>query len=297
MDDQQEDVRTKFDVDKHLIDNVWEDKTKGLRKELLDFQFTTIVKASELSKCLVEVLEIQNFNSESHKSNYLSADTIEKEFWIEIGHGLTPIDCYIEIFLQQMLTNETSKCTIATKSSGDISFTLRLKQIEFGGYYCEQSSTEMFELAKLYKDNGVKIFKSFPLFAQNYFNLAAKCLLPFNPSDDINACDSDLKKEEFEELLQNVYLNIAACLLKQQRYEDTVHVLKYTVSQENPSEKSIYRLAQAFFHLKQYTNAKNTIERTNFKNNKELAQLMTKIDEHLKVDHDEYSNMVKKMFA
>lgn len=299
MGDQQENVRPKFDVNEHLIDKVWEDETKGLLKEVISFRYCTVVKASEISKCLIEILDIQNLCSDKHNTNYLLDENIGKELWVEIGHALTPIDCYIEEFLKQMLTNETSKCSITTKSSGIIEFTIRLKRIEFGGYYCEQSACNMFQLAKLYKENGVKMFKEYPTFAHSYFSLAAKCLLSFNPFDDIRdvLTDCDVKQKDFEELLQNVYLNIAACLLKQQRYDDILHVLSYSISQDEPSDKAVYRLALAYYHLKQFENAKNAIEKINYANNKDLVQLMAKVQGSWRADQNKYSNMMKKMFA
>lgn len=299
MDDQQENVREKFDVDKHLVDKVWEDNAKGLRKEVINFHFSSVVKASELAKCLIEISDVHNLNPQKHKTNYLIEENIGNEFEVEIGHAVTPIDCYIEEFLKQMFTNEISKCSITTNSSGVIEFTIQLKKVQVGGYFCQQPADEMFALAKLYKENGVKMFKDYPKFAHNYFSLAAKCLLSFNPFDDLQAAliDSDLKTNDFEDLLQNIYLNIAACLIKEQRYDDTLHVLDYSIHQTEPSEKAVYRLALAYFHLKQFENAKNTIERINFKNNKDLVQLLAKVYESWKVDHTKYSNMVKKMFA
>lgn len=299
MDTQQEIVRKKFEVNKHLIDKVWKDEAKGLRKELISFQYCTIVKASELSECLVEFQEIISLDRDKYKTNYLQEENVAREYWIKIGHAVTPIDCYVEEFLKQMLTNETSKCHITTKSSEVITFTVKLKRIEFGGYYFEQPACKMYELARLYKDNGVKMFKEYPLFAHNYFNLAAKCLLSFNPFDDIEdvLADCELERKDFEELLQNIYLNIAACLIKENRFDDILHVLNFTKVQSEPSEKAIYRLALAYFHLKQYEQAKQTIERINYKNNKNLVQLMAKICEFWKVDKDNYSTMVRKMFS
>lgn len=300
MDNQQENVRPKYDVNKHLVDKVWEDQSKGLRKEVVSFRYSTVIKATELSKCLVDVFDVQNRDPEKHKTNYLSEENVGKELWVEIGHAVTPIDCYIEEFLKQMFVNETSRCSITTKSSETIEFTMRLKRIESQAYYCEQSASKMFELSKLYKENGVRMFKDYPRFAHNYFNLAAKCLLSFNPFTDIQDVlpdDCDLKKKDFEELLENIYLNIAACLLQQQRYEDILHVLNYTVTQKEPSEKAVYRLALAYFHLKQFENAKNTIERINYKNNKDLVRLLANICKFWKVDNDKYSNMIKKMFT
>lgn len=292
-------MRAKFDVNKHLIDRIWQDETKGLRKEVINFRYCSVVKASELSKCLISVVDINSFNADKHKSNYLTEDNAEKEFWVEMGHAVTPIDCYIEEFLKQMFMNETSRCFIETKSSGIIEFTMRLKRIEFGGYYFEKSESEMFELAKLYKENGVKMFKENPLFAHNYFSLAAKCLLSFAPLDDLDDAlkDGELKRKDFQDLLENIYLNIAACLIKEQRYDDILHVLSYTLTQHKPSEKATYRLALAYFNLKQFEKAKNTIEKINYKSNKELVSLMAKICELWKVDHHKYSDMIKKMFS
>lgn len=291
MGTQQENVREKFDVDEHLIEKVWTDDLKGLRKEVISFSYCTVTKASELSKCSIEIHEIRNLGN--HKTNYLLLENIGKELYVEIGNSTTPVDCYIEEFLKQMLTNETSKCSITTKSSGVITFIMKLKGIEFGGYFCEQSPSSMFDLAKRFKENGVMMFKDFPLFAHNYFNLAAKCLLSMSLVENF---DGGLKKKDFEELLQNVNLNIAACLLKQHRYDDILHVLSFCTLQENPSEKAVYRLASAYFRLKQFESAKNTIERIDYKNNKELVQLLAKVCENWKVDEHKYSNMVKKMF-
>lgn len=299
MDSEQTDVREKFDVNKHLIDKVWTNDAKGLRKEVINFHYCSVVKASELSKCLIDVFDIQNLDPIKHRTNYLLEENVGKQLWVDIGHAVTPIDCYVEEFLKEMFANETSKCSITTKSSGAISFTMRLKQIEFGGYYCEQPAAKMFELGMLYKENGVKMFKEFLPFAHNYFNLAAKCLLSFNPFDDIEdvLTDCDLKRKYFEELLQNIYLNIAACLIKERRYDDILHVLNYSITQEQPSEKATYRLALAYYKLNQFQNAKNTIERIDFKNNKDLVHLMAKVCESWKADQHNYSNMVKKMFA
>lgn len=272
----------------------WKNDEKGLRKEVIEFEFVSIVKASEMSKCLVEILHVENLNS--HASNYLNRTD---EFWIEIGHSLTPVDCYIEEFLKQMLTNETSKCYIKTKSSPDeIFFIMRLKEIEFGGYYFEKSPTEMYELAKLYKENGVKMFKDYPLFAHNYFNLAAKCLLSFNTQDvDYNELlhDSYLTKKDWDELLENVYLNVSACLVKQERYEDIISILSFIKLQDQPHEKGVYRLAMAYYHTANYDDAEIIIKKINFQGNRDLVALMKKIKESKKIENDKYSAMAKKM--
>lgn len=294
MDTVEEDVRKEsFDINKHLVDRVWADERKGLRKEIVYFSYTSIIKASELSRCCIDIFDISNLNN--HTSNYLKE---QNEIWIEMGHAITPVDCYVEEFLKEMLINETSKCFIKTKSSEEICFTMRLKQIEFGGYYCEQNPCQMFELAKLYKENGVKMFKDHHLFAHNYFNLAAKCLLSFNTQNveyDELLKGSSLTKKDFDELLQNVYLNIGACLIKQERYDVIPPILEFVKNQERPSEKGIYRLATAYFHTQNYDEAEKLIKKIEYKGNKDLIVLLGKIQEGRKTENDKFSNMAKKM--
>lgn len=286
-------------TNRQLIEKApWVDISKGLRKEIIDNQYCSVERPNELSKCFVDILSFANLDSAKHKTNYLLSENIGKAFWIEIGHAVTPLDCYVELFLKQMFLNETSKCYVATKSSGTIELIMQLKKIEFTGYYFEQSTNRMYDMAKLYKENGVKMFKEFPLFAHNYFNLAAKCLLSVSFFHDTESTINDCpNRKDFEVLQHNIYLNIAACLNQQQRYEDTIHVLKFSTSQDEPSDKTTYRLALAYFHLKQFENAKSTIERISYKNNKELVILMAKVQDSLKDDRHQYSNMIKKMFV
>lgn len=294
MDIVEKDVRKKsFDFDEHLIDRVWRDEQKGLRKEVVHFRYASIIKANELSKCFIDIFDIQNLNN--HMSNYLKE---ENEIWIEIGHAITPVDCYVEEFLMEMLINETSKCFIKTKTSDEICFTMRLRRIEFGGYYHEQNPSQMFELAKLYKENGVKMFKNYHLFAHNYFNLAAKCLLSFNTQNveyDELLEGSGLTKNDLDELLHNVYLNIAACLIKQERFDQIPPILEFIKSQESPAEKGVFRLATAYFQLKNYEEAEKLIKKIDYKGNREIVVLLGKIQECRKTENDKLSHMAKKM--
>lgn len=298
MDVEQKTLREKsFDVNKHLIDKVWEDRAKGLRKEVINFRYCSIVKATELSKCLVDILNMENLKTETHKTNYILKENIGKELWIEMGHAVTPVDCYVEEFLKQMLTNETSNCHIETKSCGTISFTLRLKRIENYEYFYEQDAVKMFELSKLYKENGVKMFKEYPLFAHNYFSLAAKCLLAFSNYNgiDMTLKDTNVTKANFEELLQNIYLNISACLIKEGRFEEVIPILQFVRNQEQPSDKAVFRLATAYLSDCKYEEAKSTIEKIDYKSNKDLLQLMMKIQQMWKNEKDKDSVMAKKM--
>lgn len=279
-------------------EEIWQLPEKGLTKRLLKFEYAAMDKANDLSKCLIEIQEVKNWNPDKHKSNYLQR--LKEEFWVEIENAVTPIDCYLDIFLKEMLTNETSWCSIATKSGESVEVLIELKKIEISCCYHEKKAEEMYKIAQKYKENGVKMFKdNYPLFAHQYFNKAAKCLLSFSPFTDLDELliGSGILKKYYEDLLQNIYLNISACLIKQGRFDEILHVLKYVDTQKQPSEKAIYRLSTAYFHLKRFDDARKTIQRIDYKSNKELLQLHAKVQEKSKVEDTKYSDMVKKMFA
>ena len=151
MEDQQELVREDdYNVNKDLIPTIWINERRGLKKELISFEFESMNKSNELAKCLVEFSVVENPGS--HLSKYLSNENMESEVWIEMTSANTPVDCYVEEFIQEMLVGETSKCYITTKS-GVVSFILTLKKIKFNGEFYEKSAEQMFNLAKKYNSH------------------------------------------------------------------------------------------------------------------------------------------------
>jgi tetratricopeptide (TPR) repeat protein len=196
-----------------------------------------------------------------------------------------------------------SKCEIMTKSGDAITFHMRLKSIEYDSseiYYCDLNPLQMFDLAKQYKECGVKMSRKYPLFAHNYFSLAAKCLLSFNhfqPGElDEKLSHTEVKKKDFDELLQVLYSNIALFLIKQKRYDQVISLLGYVKSEENPKEKAAHRLATAYFHLRDYQEAEEIIKKVeNYKSNKHLALLLEKVQKMGKAEKEKLSNLAKKM--
>ncbi|XP_049286099.1 uncharacterized protein LOC125765227 [Anopheles funestus] len=175
---------------------------------------------------------------------------------------------------------------------------MKLIRIEDQKYYYELTVAESLALAKCYKENGVKMFTKYPLFAHAYFNQAAKCLLSWSPIEQLDpAIEGVGTVEQMQSLLETLYLNIAACLIKQNRYEEVLHVLQYTNKQENPSAKATYRKALAQFKVKQYTEALATLERIDYANSKECVALHKQIIQSRQQEDSIYNSMVKKMFA
>lgn len=280
------------------IENEWCDEKKGLRKELISFKYQSITKANDLSKCCSSITEIIGLK-DHHDSQYLRDENNKMEYWIKIANALTPIDCYIEIFLKRMLIGETSRCYIKTNSGDCISFVLRLIRIEFGGYMYSKSLSEIIELAQHFRENGVKMFKKYPLHAHEYFNKAAKILISCEPFDTLKEREFGIDADpiKLQELLETILMNIAACLIKEKRYDDAIHVTEFAERPDNVSEKAIYRRANAFFLLGNLEEAKRTIERINYKENKECLALHTNIVDKFNQSNQNYRKMIKNMFA
>lgn len=284
--------------DEYPVAKEWTDAKRGLRKELIAFKYQSVTKASDISKCLVSISEVSGLR-DSHDTEYLRGDN-NTEYWVTLGDALTPIDYYIEIFLKQMLIGETSRCTITTKSTKSIQFALKMIRIEFGGYFYSKSLPELVHIVQHYKENGVKMFKKYPLFAHEYFSRAAKLLisyLPFNTLQEREMNTEEWTPESLQELLETIYMNLAACLIKEKRYEEALHVLEFTDRNENVPDKAIYRRATAHFHLGQLDEAKSILERINYKESKECNALYQNVVGEWKSANDKYAKMVKKMFA
>lgn len=291
MADEQKVLSKLFDINTELIPKVWNNSKKGLRKELINFNFVSIRKPSEFSKCFITISEISNCD---YETNYLKGGDLN----IIMGCALTPIDIYLELFLMEMITNEKSHCFIKTKNGNEISFILKLNEIIFEGYFFEISANEMLKKAQTYKENGVKMFKKYPIFAQDYFNKSAKCLLAFLPFKDLDPEIEKVDPNDFQQLLEIVYMNISACLLKEYRYEDILSLLKFT-DREEPEvpEKALYRKALAYFHLKKYEESKKSLERINYLENKEFLILWNKNVIQSKIENEKYANICRKMFG
>lgn len=279
------------------IANEWTDEKRGLRKEVITFKYQSVTKASDASKCLLAISDVSGLRDD-HDTEYLRCDN-NTEYWIPLGDAQTPIDYYTEIFLKQMLVGETSRCTITTKSKQCIQFVLKIIRIEFGGYFYSKSLPELVHTVQRYKENGVKMFKKYPLFAHEYFGRAAKLLISCQPFDTLKEREMNIDEsspEFLQELLEIIDMNLAACLIKEQRFEEALHVLAFTDRIENVPAKAIYRRATAHYRLGQLDEAKTILERINFKEHNECNALYQNVIEQWKLSNDKYAKMVKKMF-
>lgn len=279
----------------NLVERTWCDDDLGLRKDCLLYEYNGMTKASDCSKCFVRISNVENLHD--YPSNYLTCNEDEL-FSIEIGAAEYPVDIYVEQFLLNMMVGERSKCTIRTKSNVNINFIILVQEINFCGYLYEWTRNDLFVYAKRLKECGVKMFKKWPKFAHNNFNRAFKCLHTLKPfSSEIN---EKVTSNELQQLYVNLLSNISACLLIEHRYEDVLDVLTEIDNDDDcmQMEKIRFRRASAYFHLKQFDEAKEELEKVqNFRETKDIMMLYDKIINEMKKYNETYTSMVKKMFG
>lgn len=279
---------------------LWTDERLGLSKELLDFDFVAMEKPSELDVC--EVTFADRLHCDGRESDFLPVLGAEEDgsearnvAVVSMRRARTPLDCMLAIVLREMMPGERSRVRIVTVAAITIQMTVELREIrkQPKRYLHQLSPIEMFDWATEQKESGVALFKcSAAQFAQAAFSDAAKGLISLKPFDKL----TDVKPERAQQLYWNVCQNLAACLLKEARYEDALYVLLDVTNAPDAPERAIYRRSVAHFHLRQLDEARTQIERLNYAQNPEQRTLHEQIVKEQGKYSSEYSNMVRKMF-
>ncbi|XP_023300906.2 peptidyl-prolyl cis-trans isomerase CPR6 [Lucilia cuprina] len=275
----------------------WKLERKGLYKKVQALEFTKVEKPHQVAKVIINVEKVENLKD--RETQWLDANTLNKDQIMEMGSALTPIDYYLEILVQQMMLGETAECTIKTKTPGeDVKIVLTLQEIKQTKGIQQLTVPEMYELASKYKENGVKMFKKYPIFAHEYFAKAAKCLISYKNFEGLTKKRDGVAGKDMQELFIQIQTNLAACLLNEKRYDDVLYQTSFVDTLNAPSEKSIYRRAMAYYHMHEYELAQKTIEKVvDFKDKKEFANLYQKTKDSWKNSNAQYKGMVQKMFG
>lgn len=278
------------------IGKEWSDATRGLHKKVLSLEFQAVEKPlSESSVVFTITKPCKDLGG--RPSKYLDTETRTEQTML-IGTAVTPIDCYLEILLQQFLPGETSACSIKSKSGEQLEFELKLERITENTQVDKLNAADLYKLALRYKENGVVMFKTFPKFAFDYFTRAAKLLITYKPFDKLNKKTNGIEGSELETLFVQIQTNLAACLLQEKRYEHVVYHTEFVETMENPSEKSIYRRALAFYNLKEFEKAQKMIERVpNYEEKREFSKLRDNIASSWKNSNASYKQVVQRMFS
>lgn len=277
------------------IGNEWSDVTRGLYKKVMSLQFQTVEKPFAESSVVFTITKSCK-ELGRRPSKYLDNEP-EIEHTMQIGTAVTPIDCYLEILLQQFLPGETSACRIKIKSGEQLDFEIRLENITSNTQVDKLNVADLYKLALRYKENGVSMFKAYPKFAFDYFARAAKLLITYKPFDQLDKKTQGIEGSELETLFVQIQTNLAACLLQEKRYEHVIYHTEFVEIMENPSEKSIYRRALAFYNLKEFEKAQLMIERIpNYDEKREFCKLRDMIASSWKDSNASYKQVVQRMF-
>lgn len=274
----------------------WKLERKGLYKKVLALEFTKVEKPHQAAKVVINVEKVENLKD--RESQWLGEKTLNTDQIMEMGTALTPIDCYLELLVQQMMLGETAECTIKTKGGEEIKIVLTLQEIKSTKGIQQLTVPEMYNLAMRYKENGVKMFKTYPIFAHEYFVKAAKCLISYKNFEGLTKKRDGVAGKDMQELFTQVQTNLAACLLNEKRYDDVIYQTNFVDKTNKPSEKSIYRRAMAYYHMHEFELAQKTIEKVpDYKDKKEFANLYEKVSVSWKNSNAQYKGMVQKMFG
>ncbi|XP_017956222.2 uncharacterized protein LOC108651197 [Drosophila navojoa] len=278
------------------VDKEWSDVARGLQKKVLSLEFQRVEKPLLVSTVSFTVKKPCP-NLGSRPSKYLASNE-PQQYTLEMGNADSPIDCYIEILLQQFVIGETSACSITTKTGERLEFELKLDRILSNKQIDKLSAVEMYNLALKYKEKGVAMYKAYPKFACDYFSRAAKLLITYKPFDKLDKQKNGIPGNEMELLFVQIQTNLAACMLLEKRYEHVIYHTEFVDTQEQPSEKSIYRRALAFYYLKEFEKAQNLIERVpQYEDKREFTKLRDNIATSWKSSNANYKQLVQRMFT
>ncbi|XP_017856124.1 PREDICTED: peptidyl-prolyl cis-trans isomerase CPR6 [Drosophila arizonae] len=274
----------------------WSDVARGLQKKVLSLEFQRVEKPLLVSTVAFTVKK-PCANLGSRPSKYLVSKE-PQQYTLDMGSADSPIDCYIEILLQQFVIGETSACSITTKTGECLEFELKLDRIVSNKQIDKLSAGEMYNLALKYKENGVAMYKAYPKFACDYFSRAAKLLITYKPFDKLDKQKNGIAGNEMEQLFVQIQTNLAACMILEKRYEHVIYHTEFVDTQEQPSEKSIYRRALAFYYLKEFEKAQNLIERVpQYEDKREFTKLRDNIATSWKSSNANYKQLVQRMFT
>lgn len=270
----------------------WEDTKKGIGKKTIKFDSNRLVTPSEVSSVTVVFSNIQHL--EDRTCQYL--ENVDKRFPIRMGSAVTPIDCYIEMLLLHVKKGENCSCFIKT-STTEITFNMEVFEIEDDKSLFALKLQDIFALAKRYKANGVEMYKLYPKFAEEYFCKAAKILISFQPFDLLTKDEDGVDGSKVNELLQNIYSNIAACRIKENKFDDVLFLTHSVEDSLNEApEKAVYRRALAFCNLQMYEEGKHLLDQYGKTENQEMIKLYKRIHSEWKVSEEKYASLVRKMF-
>lgn len=273
----------------------WLDKERGLSKINIQYPVNgPHIKPTEFSTVVFEIEAIKN---ETDAESKILADGPGPRTHI-MGTADTPLDCYVEAFLLEMLRGEQSACKIQSEDNDlTIEFTINLIQFDNARQVHRIPLNVAFDVLKKYKEIGVTMFKFNPKFAHHYFSKAYKIISSFATEGY-----EEIGSLEVFALKHTIQNNIAACLIIEKRYEEAISMLDFVDDPGNDKndllfQKAVFRKAQALYNLKKYEDVVQCLNGVDYKTNSSMKVLYTATQEQLKREKEQFTDMAKKMFG
>lgn len=249
----------------------WKRGTYG-RKPSLGWTCTVRLKAEE--------------GADSVESEYLRSDVGE----ITLGKGDWPADRAIEACLETMHVNEESTFRVKISDGSELKLDIALDGCVEKSYVFEWSDEERLGMSKMFKADGVNLFKNHRIVHAFYkFGKALKMLL-------LAVRDAEKSAEE-SELLVSLYNNLASCQFHFKNYAYVIELCSRSLSVK-PNVKGYFRRALAYIELKEYDKAENDLlELLKIEpKNKAAIEKYKLVRELDKTNRENYEEIVKNMF-
>lgn len=179
---------------------------------------------------------------------------VQEEFDFIMGESESPFGDILEDNLRKLKPGEECSFDIPASKAGideekDITLTVKLCQLENSIPVYQLLNEEKFEMARVYKEKGVELFKSGLLeYAFRRFSKALKFLILMQPKRDL----PDSITVAYDTLKIQCYSNLAACQLKMHSYDYVVDNCTKALDIDPQNVKCIYRRAEAYFGLKKF---------------------------------------------
>ena len=228
---------------------------------------------------------------------------MDKETEVTVGSGATFMSELIDQILITMKEGESSyikssknhlgeKTSELDMKSKGLKLNVILKTLNRAADMEELEADEKFEQAQQLKIAGSELFKKNNIiYAIKQYNKSLKYLDSMGSDSDI----PDVLKSDTSKLKCQCYLNLAACHLIQEKWEEAVTMCDKALELESNNVKGLYRRGQAYLHLDKFTESKVDLQEASKlePSNKAVLNLLKSVENKLKQEKDMY----KKMFS
>ena len=139
-----------------------------------------------------------------------------------------------------------------------LKFNIILRSFNRSADLADLEADEKLERAQHHKDKGTDLFRLKRLnFAIKRYEKATNIVTAITDTTDL----PESLQNQCKTLKCHCYLNLAACHLKEERYEKAINCAKHALEIEENNVKGLFRRGQARFKLHQYSEALEDIQK------------------------------------